>query len=268
MKSVAIVTRKDSAEIRDVAVSLLEKLGRMDFKIYLVTSWTHDSAERVPTIRDLKRLKPDMLVTVGGDGTLLWVLRDMDDATPVLGVNVGGRGILSEVRRQRVDAAVERLRDGRYTVEEHMRVSATAGSITLPPALNEVYMIRVSQTKTSTYTISIGGVTIKQKMDGLMVSTPTGSTGHALSFGGPFIHQGTSALLLTSVGSINQVPPIVVPAAPIEVVSDHDSLLVIDGQEETAVKASDKVVIEKHDQDARFIRFEENGLRQLENLGF
>ncbi|MEE9585824.1 MAG: NAD(+)/NADH kinase [Nitrososphaerales archaeon] len=267
-RSVAILARKESTSIRDVAVALIEKLSSAGFRVYSGTSLKYGSAERAITIKDLKGLSPEIVVTVGGDGSLLWVLREMNDATPVLGVNVGGRGILSEVRPENVDEAVEKLRDERYLIEERMRISASIGATALPPALNEVYLNRVSETRTSTYSISIGGYTVKQRMDGLMVSTPTGSTGHSMSFGGPFIHPDTSVFLLMPVGSINRLPPIIVPAEPVEVVSDHDSVLAIDGQEEVVVKASEKVVIKKHERDARFIRFKDKRLRQLENLGF
>ncbi len=266
-RSVAILTRKDYMDVGDVVVSLIEKLHASGFKIYLVASLNHRLAETVPTVKDLKRLSPDMLVTVGGDGTLLWAFKEMDDGTPVLGVNVGRRGVLSEVRPADIDKAVEMLRDGKYLVEERMRISASTGVAVLPPVLNEVYLNRISQTRTSTYTIFIDRFTVTQKMDGVMISTPTGSTGHALSLGGPFVSPVTPVFLVMPVASLNRLPPMILPAEPVEIVSDHDSVLALDGQEEVVVKASEKVVIKKHSRNARFIRFEDKKMRQLQNLG-
>ena len=267
-KSVAILTKKDYTKIIDVALSLIKKLDKAGFKVYTLAPLPKNSAEQVDTIKELKKLKPDFMISIGGDGSLLWALRSMDDETPVLGVNVGGRGILSEVKPEYVEMAVAGLRDERYFIEERIRLSASIGAITLSPALNEVYINRISQTKTSEYCVSFSGSEIRHRMDGLMISTPTGSTGHAMSFGGPFIYPSTSVILLVPVGPINRLPHAVLPAEPIEVFSDKISKLVIDGQEEFLVDALKKVVIKKHNKNARFIRFEDKGLKQLDKLGF
>ncbi len=265
---IAVVTRKKSKRIIEVADCLIEKLNRKGFKVFSFTSQEKRPSEKMFTVKGLKAIKPEIVVTVGGDGLLLWVLREMDDNTPVLSVNVGGRGILSEVIPENLENSVERIYDRKYFIKNRMRISASIGSIALPPALNEIYLSRISETKTSTYNIFINGYSLKQRMDGLMITTPTGSTGHSLSFGGPFIHSETSALLMMPVGSISRLPPIIFPNDTIEVNSDHDSVLVIDGQKEVMMEASEKVLIKKHKRDARFIRFEENGMRQLQNLGF
>jgi len=267
LKSVAIYTRKDDDKIKQVVVSLTEKLKETGFKTYLVSSIKHRFAKSLSSISDLKKVKLDIIFTVGGDGTLLWILREMNNTTPILGVNVGRRGILSEVKPDDIDESIENIRKKRFFIENHMRISASIGSKKIPPALNELYFNRISQTRTSTYSIFIQKFTISQKMDGVMVSTPTGSTGHSLSLGGPFIYLTEPAFLITPVASINRLPPIVLPAEPIEIVSDHDAVLVLDGQQEFKVRTNEKVVIRKHEIDAGFIRFKDEKMRQLENLG-
>lgn len=264
--SVAILTRKETIEIKDVAVSLRASLDNAGFKVYSNLSPMPDSVIMVKTIDEVKEVKPDILITVGGDGTLLWVLREMNDETPILGVYVGGRGILSEVRPAYIGKAVQNLQDKQYYIDVRDRISTSIGTKTLNPALNEVYVNRVSQTRTSTYTISIGDYSIKQRMDGLMVSTSTGSTGHSLSFGGPYIHPGSNVFLVMMVGSIDRLPPIILPIETIEVISDHDSTIAIDGQEGILVKASERIIIKKHIHDAHFIRFENKRFQQLEKV--
>jgi NAD+ kinase len=266
--SVAVLTKKSYTEIQDVASSLIEHLNRAGFKVYTTILPKHGSAEHIDSIKDLKQLKPDILVTVGGDGSLLWVLREMDDDTPILGVNVGGRGVLSEVNPEEIGVAVERLSTTSYTVEERVRLAASAGQTIFPPALNEIFLTRVSQIRTSTFSITVGGDTIKQRMDGIIISTPTGSTGHSLSFGGPILRPGTQALLLLPVAPLNRLPPIIVPTGPVEVKSDHDSTIVIDGQTEAIIEKSSEVLIDAYRKKARFIRFRDRGLKQLENLRF
>lgn len=264
--SVAILTRKESVEITDVAASLSTRLDNAGFKVYSNLSSISDSVIITKSIDEIKQVKPDVLVTVGGDGTILWVLREMNDETPILGVYVGGRGILSEVRPAYIGKAVQKLHDKQYFIDKRKRISTSIGNNTLNPALNEVYINRVSQTRTSTFTITIGDHSIKQRMDGLLVSTTTGSTGHSLSFGGPYIHPDSDVFLVMMVGSIDRLPPMVLPIAPIEVVSDHDSIVTIDGQEDILVKASEPIIIKKHDNDAHFIRFENKRIRQLEKI--
>lgn len=264
--SIAILSRKESITVMDVVTSLRKDLERKKFKVYSDETSMQDSANWSKVIEDVKKMSPDYIVSVGGDGTLLWVLRSMDDETPVLALNVGGRGILSEISPNNIGKSIKQLREKQYRIDSRNRISVSVNGKTLPPALNEVYVNRVSQTRTSTYTMTIGGYKVKQRMDGLMVSTSTGSTGHSLSFGGPYIHPDSAVFLVLMVGSIDRLPPIVLPTKPIEVISDHDSSITVDGQEEILVKASEQIVITKHNRDARFVRFENKGFQQLEKI--
>ena len=264
--SIAILSRKESITVMDVVTSLRKDLESKEFKVYSDETSMKDYANWSKVIEDVKKMSPDYIVSVGGDGTLLWVLRSMDDETPVLALNVGGRGILSEISPNNIGKSIKQLREKQYLIDSRNRISVSVNGKTLPPALNEVYVNRVSQTRTSTYTMTIGGYKVKQRMDGLMVSTSTGSTGHSLSFGGPYIHPNSTVFLVLMVGSIDRLPPIVLPTKPIEIISDHDSSVTVDGQEEILVKASEQIVITKHNRDARFVRFENKGFQQLEKI--
>ena len=264
--SIAILSKKESITVMDVVTSLRKDLERKKFKVYSDETSIQDSANWSKVIDDVKKMNPDYIVSVGGDGTLLWVIRSMDDETPVLAVNVGGRGILSEISPNNIKESIKKLRENQYLIDSRNRISVSVNGKTLPPALNEVYVNRISQTRTSTYTMTIGGYKVKQRMDGLMVSTSTGSTGHSLSFGGPYIHPNSTVFLVLMVGSIDRLPPIVLPTKPIEIISDHDSSVTVDGQEEILVKASEQIVITKHNRDARFVRFENKGFQQLEKI--
>ena len=264
--SIAILSRKESITVMDVVTSLRKDLESKEFKVYSDETSMKDYANWSKVIEDVKKMSPDYIVSVGGDGTLLWVLRSMDDETPVLALNVGGRGILSEISPNNIGKSIKQLREKQYRIDSRNRISVSVNGKTLPPALNEVYVNRVSQTRTSTYTMTIGGYKVKQRMDGLMVSTSTGSTGHSLSFGGPYIHPNSTVFLVLMVGSIDRLPPIVLPTKPIEIISDHDSSVTVDGQEEILVKASEQIVITKHNRDARFVRFENKGFQQLEKI--
>jgi NAD+ kinase len=109
---------------------------------------------------------------------------------------------------------------------------------------------------------------IKQRMDGIMISTPTGSTGHSLSIGGPILHENLSCIIVAPIACVNRMPQIVVPSTQIEIQSTHDTQLILDGQEVFHVSCGQIVKISRCLDDARFVRLRKRGLRQLAKLGF
>ncbi|MEP0825391.1 MAG: NAD(+)/NADH kinase, partial [Nitrososphaera sp.] len=116
--------------------------------------------------------------------------------------------------------------------------------------------------------IGLMGDEIKQRMDGIVVSTPTGSTGHSFSIGGPVLHEGMSCLILSPLASVNRMPQLVIPVEEITVQSTYESHVVIDGQESFTVRADEPIRISRYADDAVFLRLQKKGMRQLSKLGF
>jgi NAD+ kinase len=112
------------------------------------------------------------------------------------------------------------------------------------------------------------GDEIKQRMDGIVVSTPTGSTGHSFSVGGPVLHEGMSCLILTPIASVNRMPQVVIPMKEILLRSTHESHLILDGQETFKVHADEPINILRSSDNAVFLRLQKKGMRQLTKLGF
>lgn len=112
------------------------------------------------------------------------------------------------------------------------------------------------------------GDEIKQRMDGLVVSTPTGSTGHSFSVGGPVLHEGMRCLSLTPIASVNRMPQLVIPLEEIIIRSTYESHLILDGQETFKIQADDPIKIMRCSDDAIFLRLQKKGMRQLAKLGF
>lgn len=223
------------------------------------------------SVKEIRSNKIDLVVTVSGDGTILKMLRILDNTTPCLCVNVGGRGILAEVKPDQVRIAFDKILKGDMILERRCRISSELKSRTLPPALNEVHLLRQTVSRTPSFTIdfdSVGAFT--QRMDGLLISTPTGSTGHAYSYGGPFLEGSLDAFVITPEGPINRFPVVVKrSASPIRVLASFALHLVIDGQDLFAIEADTYVTFKKHERDAVFVRFDPAGsFRQLKNLGF
>jgi NAD+ kinase len=105
-------------------------------------------------------------------------------------------------------------------------------------------------------------------MDGIVISTPTGSTGHSFSIGGPVLHEGMNCLILSPLASVNRMPQLVMPVEEITIQSSHESHLIVDGQETFKVDPESPIRILRYSEDATFLRLEKKGMRQLAKLGF
>lgn len=224
--------------------------------------------DHVPSEKELGRSKTNLIVTLSGDGTILRLFRSLNSTIPCLCVNVGGRGILAETKPADIEKSIDRIVSGNFTIERRLRISSSIGKKALPPALNEVVLIRQSYSKTPSFTIDLGSSAVfTQRMDGLIITTPTGSTGHSFSYGSPFIQGTLEAFALTPLAPLYRFPPIILAPTRIKVASDYALQLVVDGQESFRVEKEEEVSFIKHDKDAVFIRFEKAGAyRQLSNL--
>jgi NAD+ kinase len=160
----------------------------------------------------------DLVVSVGGDGTFLYAARGVDGA-PVMGVNLGEVGFLNAVPPdeavETVRTAVERIREtGNPRVRELPRVRASGEGWSLPPAMNEVAVMGSRRGRGGGVGIEVrvdGSLYGGTHADGVLVSTPTGSTAYNLSEGGPLVHPDVGALLVTEMCAADPMPSLAVP---------------------------------------------------------
>jgi len=184
-------------------------------------------------------------------------------------MNIGGnRGILSEIGADMIEKSIYDTLSGDYLLERRLRIFATVDGIQTFPALNEILCTRSNVMRTPYFSINTLGDEIKQRMDGVVVSTPTGSTGHCYSLGGPLLQENLESLIIVPVGSINRMPSIVVPVENIVVESNYDTNLIIDGQEIYPIHSQQNILISRYPLDVTFVRFKKRGLKQLVKLGF
>jgi NAD+ kinase len=101
-----------------------------------------------------------------------------------------------------------------------------------------------------------------------MISTPSGSTGHSFSLGGPILHESLDVLIITPVAPVRRLPSIVVPDEKIEIICSHDTNIVMDAQVIKSASFEEPIVIKKHKVQAVFVRIRRQGLRQMSKLGF
>lgn len=225
--------------------------------------------DHVRTVAEIGKSKFDLVITVSGDGTILRLLRLLDSTVPCLCVNVGGRGILAEIKPDQIKFALRKIEEGDYHVEKRLRILPSLENRALPPALNEALVTRRSLSKTPLFTIDLDhGTVFSQRMDGLMISTPTGSTGHSFSYGSPFLEGSLEVFAITPIGPLNRFPTLVMSPAKIRVMGNYSLSVVIDGQDTFNVDADSYISFRKHDKEAVFVRFDRAGpFRQLKNLG-
>lgn len=182
----------------------------------------------------------DCAVSVGGDGTLLQTAaRVGSKQIPILGINTGRLGFLADVTPDNIEAAIAELLRGDYTVEDRALIQVLANGRPLERglcALNDVAILKRDTASMISVRASINGEYLTTyQADGLILSTPTGSTAYSLSNGGPIIVPQTGVLLLTAVAphSLN-VRPIVIPdTACVELAvssRSHTFLVAVDGR--------------------------------------
>lgn len=206
----------------------------------------------------------DVLVAMGGDGTMLHAARLLDGRDiPLLGVNLGSLGFLTSVTDDRVEAALDVLVNGGYSLSHRSTIDAvfhhdgrTAGRYR---ALNDVVVGWGETSRVVTLGLSIDGVPVGSFVcDGLIVSTPTGSTGHSLSTGGPVVHPESHVIVLNPICPHTlSNRPMVIPDdrhIALEVVrSSKRQILVIDGQDHHQIVQGDRIEFSRSPQGLRFI---------------
>lgn len=174
------------------------------------------SFQSFATHEELLEFGPDFLITIGGDGTILDAVTYIrDSGIPILGVNTGRLGFLSNVSKENISEAVEALVKGEYSIDSRYLLELQTPDLDLDLnfALNEVTVSRKDTTAMVTVHTWINGKYLNSYWaDGLIIATPTGSTGYSLSCGGPIIMPGSESFVITPIAPHNlNVRPFVIP---------------------------------------------------------
>jgi len=269
LNRVAVVSKFGNKEAEEAAIKVAKKFLAKKATVFTISPVSVQNCKKIETVKELKKEKLDLVVTLGGDGTTLRAFRNLENEIPILTINVGGtRGILSEITLDQIDTAIKQIMSGKIFLDKRTRVVASCGGEEFPPALNEIFINRKNLTKTAEVEIKFQNDIVKQKMDGVIIATPSGSTGHSLSLGGPVIHESLDVLIITPVAPVYRLESIVVPDEKIEVISSHDCSVVMDAQVVKSAGFEEPITIKKYKKQAVFVRLKKRGLRQLSKLGF
>jgi NAD+ kinase len=245
---------------------VVARLGGAGVELFFDPVAAKKAAAKPTKVRDMA---VDIAVVVGGDGTLLWVAGEIAGEPPLLGVNTGTVGHLAELSPDGFfDHAASLLR-GKFSVDSRTKISV-GGRF---EALNEVLVVSKDPATLLEFRVRLDGVEVARfRADGVMVSTPTGSTGYSMSAGGPILHPDVSAFVITPTNPVLRCQfPIVVPEdSKIELEllrEDREAKLIVDGRHAGELSPKDSVRLTKARRCAKFVRFSKNSNYKHVNVG-
>ncbi|WP_455392054.1 NAD(+)/NADH kinase [[Eubacterium] cellulosolvens] len=210
----------------------------------------------------------DLMVAVGGDGTILNALHKCN--TKIFGINAGVVGFLTEVHLKDSIESLQKIINNDFTLDKRVRLKTVLNNNTLELATNEAVIHTADIAKMRLYDIRVDGIEVQKiRADGIIISTPTGSTSYAMSAGGPILDPKVDAFIIVPIAPFKlSARPLVVPSKSIIIVKllepHRNSVLVIDGQAEYELTPDDIVSFTRSELSAEFVRFEPNFYRTIE----
>lgn len=268
-KSIGILTKPKFPEVKNTLQDVVTWLRTRSIDVMLDTTSAHLLGEQGGSQENLLASKADVLLVLGGDGTMLNAARlSGERGIPILGVNMGGLGFLTEVRLENLYPSLERVFANDFVLDERLmlrtQIHRRGETITPGVVLNDVVISKGTVARMIELKIAIQGRFVTNlRGDGLIVSSPTGSTAYSLSAGGPIIDPAVQSLILTPIcpHTLTHRPLIVPGNAEIEVTltsKDDGSMATLDGQMGVAISRGDTVVIQTSEHRTKLIRFRES----------
>ena len=253
-------------QLWDCVARLIEYFGSHDIEWYL-----HEPVARALAGRkllaeaDAKRrsasdlaIRSDIILSIGGDGTLLNTAHSVKTTgRPILGINIGRLGFLTETDAQNVIETIRKLEAGRFAVQDRTVISVD--HLDAGWALNDVVITRSGSTELIAVDVSVNGTPLNRYWgDGLIVATPTGSTAYSLAVGGPIVMPQSEVLIISPIAPHSlTVRPVVLPASSIievRVHSDPDTCqLALDGRNRPEVALDQLITVRKADHNIRLV---------------
>ncbi len=262
MKRIGIIAKQNKPEAITLIAHLIEHLRFKEVDLYLEESIGKalPGVPAGPRFNSIKReeipSQVEMVIVLGGDGTLLSVARLVGKyRIPILGVNLGGLGFLTEITLKELDKVIERVLEGDFVVDERVALQAAVlrrgekmadFTVLNDAVINKGALARIIDLETS-----IDGEYLTTfKSDGLILSTPTGSTAYNLSAGGPIIYPSLHCIIITPIcpHTLTNRPIVIPDDVTIRVVlktTQQEVLLTLDGQQGFMLEYEDIVEVKK-----------------------
>lgn len=264
LRRIGLVAKRGSREALTTTREVADWLRRRGCEVLLDRATAAELPPHVGEGTDLAAAGLDLVVVLGGDGTLLSVARLMGDGAPLLGVNLGRLGFLTEVGRAELYPSLVEVLAGRFGIEERgmadVELLPAAGGARSFRALNDAVIAKSAVARIIELSLAVDGLPVtRYRADGLIVSTPTGSTAYNLSAGGPILHPALGVTVIAPICPHTlTLRPIVVPdVAEVEMVLETSQELVhltVDGQEGADLAVGDRVRYRRSAVVARLVR--------------
>ncbi|MDR2544189.1 MAG: bifunctional NADP phosphatase/NAD kinase [Methanobrevibacter sp.] len=210
---------------------------------------------------ELSKFDTDIIFTLGGDGTILNTTRQLNSAIPIFAINMGTVGFLTEVEIEDYDTNLEKLLKGEYYREKRSQIKVSHDK-KLFSALNEIVIMTENPAKMLQFEVTVDGDVVEQfRADGLILSTPSGSTAYSMSAGGPIVDPKVDAFLIIPICpyKLGIRPFVVSDKSDIRIKllkQGKKAVLVIDGQTSIEINDFDEIHFTKSERDVYFIRTE------------
>jgi NAD+ kinase len=256
-KRVGIISKPGKTEVREVVPPLLRWLRDRDIEAFIdkETGTIVESPEKRLTRNEMPG-QVDLLIVLGGDGTLLATARALNrKPVPILGVNLGGLGFLTVITLEEIYPTLEQVLAGNFRSERRVQIEGELiradESIASFLALNDVVLNKGAIARILDFALLVNGQSVSTyKSDGLIVSTPTGSTAYSLAAGGPVIVPTVEAFIVTPIcaHTLTSRPLVLPDSVSIEVIVKSQreaAYLTVDGQVGIAAYSEDVVRLKK-----------------------
>ncbi|HEX6502655.1 MAG TPA: NAD(+)/NADH kinase [Terriglobales bacterium] len=265
-KLVAIVSKPAKPELAGILPHIFEWLDQHQCRVFIDRETAaYTNGKEIVDRDQIGPHKPDYVIVLGGDGTLLSAARAVAKAgVPILGVNLGTLGFLTEVPLAELYPALEAIHANRYAVDSRSMVNCQlqreGKCIASYDALNDAIVNKVSIARLASLDLYIDEMFVSNyKADGMIIATPTGSTAYSVAAGGPILMPSVAAFVLTPVSphSLTHRPLVVQDSSEIVVVvnTEHEpAFLSIDGQVGMELKDGDRIVCHKSEHTVKLIR--------------
>ena len=266
MDTIGILTKPKFPEVKHILKDLVSWLRERQKEVVLDSKTAALIGESGTYQKPQIAARADMLLVLGGDGTMLNAARLVEERSiPILGVNMGGLGFLTEITVDQLYPTLEKVFVHEYHLEKRLmlraRIERHGEHVAHATVLNDVVVSKGTLARMIEIQISINGQFVTRlRGDGLIVSTPTGSTAYSLSAGGPIINPSVQALILTPIcpHTLTHRPLLIPSNVGLDVVltgKDEGAMATFDGQVGVAMTQGDTVAISASDHLTKLIRF-------------
>lgn len=218
---------------------------------------------------EIKDLSGDVIISLGGDGTILHILSQINK--PILGINFGGVGFLNELEPDSdIFGAILNIINKKYYEEKLHRIDTYLNGLNVGTAVNEIVLHTSRVSKIQGFEISSEDKLIDSfRGDGVIIATPTGSTSYSMSVGAPIIYPTMRSNIIVPIAPYKLGSrPLVLPSEydiSAKITGHPEAVMVIDGKEEIYIKGEDKIEFKASNSPASLIRFKKNFFDRLRN---